>query len=150
MTDFQQGPQFLVLATLLLCLLIWRLWSRRYILSSRDFDVESEERANALLREMLSEPEQQQLAQSGFITVPSCSVEGRYYRVPARPGWVDVYEADRLAMRVCVEPLEHLPTPDIVLMHKLMIEGNERDYLRQANIVYVRPPTGLKRRRYYL
>lgn len=150
MTDFQQGPQVLVLAILLLCVLVWRLWIGRYLVSARDSHAESEERAGSLLREILSDRQEQQLEQSGYLTVPSGSVEGRYYRVPARPGWVDVYESDRLAMRVCVEPLEQLPVADVVLMHKLMIEGNEKDYLRQANIVFVRPPAGQKRRNYNL
>lgn len=32
-----------------------------------------------------------------------------------------------------VEAVEPLPDGDVVVMHKLMIEGNEDDYLRTAN-----------------
>lgn len=147
MMEFQQAPQLLVLACILTFVLVWKLWCRYYLFPTQDLDPEAEGRASALLREMLSDGEHQQLMQSGYLSVPSNRVQGRIYRVPARPGWVDVYEADRLAMRVCVEPVDHLPQADVVLMHKLMIEGNEQDYLRTANIVYVRPPAGQRWRR---
>ncbi|MGE5620648.1 MAG: hypothetical protein ACM3US_15480 [Sphingomonadaceae bacterium] len=148
MTDFLQGPQILVLASILLLVLLWKLWCRYYLSPPRELDPESENRAAALLRELLSEGEHQQLVQTGYLSVPSRHVVGRVYRVPVRPGWVDVYEADRLAMRICVEPVEQLPQGDVVLMHKLMIEGAEQEYLRIANIVYVRPPVGVRWRRY--
>jgi len=147
MTELQQGPQLLVLACVLTFVVVWKLWCRYYLFPSRELDPEAERRAAALLRELLSDSEQRQLLQAGFLEVPSSRIPGRVYRVPSRPGWVDVFEADRLAMRVCVEPVEQLPQADVVLMHKLMIEGNEQDYLRTANIVYVRPPGGPKWRR---
>lgn len=147
MTEFQQGPQLLVLASILMFVVVWKLWCRYYLLPAHEFDQEAEDRAAALLHELLSEAEHRQLLQAGYLAVPSPNVADRIYRVPARPGWVDVFEADRLAMRVCVEPVEPLPQADVVLMHKLMIEGNEREYLRQANIVYVRQPAGPKWRR---
>ncbi len=147
MTDFQQGPQFLVLACILMFVVVWKLWCRYYLFPYQETDPEAESRSTALLRELLSGSEQQQLQQAGYLMVPSRKVAGRLYRVPMRPGWVDVYESDRLAMRVCVEPVEHLPQADVVLMHKLMIEANEQDYLRTANIVYVRPPDGQRWRR---
>ncbi len=150
MIGFLAEPQLLVLATVLTLVVFWKLWCRYYLFPTSELDPESEDRAAALLCELLSGPEQQQMQQVGYLTVPSPGVVGRVYRVPLRPGWVDVYEADRLAMRICVEPVERLPTADVVLMHKLMIEGNEREYLRQANIVHVRPPAGEKVRRYSL
>jgi len=51
---------------------------------------------------------------------------------------VEVYDEGKLTMRLCVEPLERLPAADVVLMHKLMIEGNEERYLHEANIVHLR------------
>ncbi len=147
MMDPQQGPQLLVLACILMFVVVWKLWCRYYLFPPQELDPEAEGRAAVLLRELLSDHEHQQLLQTGYLMVPSRRVQGRVYRVPARPGWVDVYEADRLAMRVCVEPVEHLPQGDVVLMHKLMIEANEQDYLRTANIVYVRPPSGQRWRR---
>ncbi|MHB0870711.1 MAG: hypothetical protein ACYC5J_14860 [Chloroflexota bacterium] len=147
MIDIQQGPQLLVLACILMFVVVWKLWCRYYLFPPQELDPESENRAAALLRELLSEGEHQQLLQTGYLSVPSRCVVGRVYRVPARPGWVDVYEADRLAMRVCVEPVDHLPQGDVVLMHKLMIEGAEQDYLRTANVVYVRPPAAQRWRR---
>ncbi len=64
---------------------------------------------------------------------------GRIYHVPAGPGWVDVYESGELCLRVCVEPVERLPQADVVLAHKLMIEGDEQRYMWAANILYVSP-----------
>ena len=139
MTDLQEGPQLLVVGVLLVVLLGWLPWRRSQLWSVLEHDEEAELRAAALLRELLSETEREQLARNGYVVVPSCRVEGRVYRVPARPGWVDVYESGKLAMRICVEPVERLPAADVVLMHKLMIEGNEEEYLREANIVCMRP-----------
>jgi hypothetical protein len=36
-------------------------------------------------------------------------------------------------MELCLQPVEPLPEGDVVLMHKLMIEANEQEYLRTAN-----------------
>ena len=144
------GPQLLALASVLMFVLVWTLWRRYYLLPVLECDAEAEKRAAALMREVLSDGESRELDQSGYLTVPSPSVPGRMYRIPAKPGWVDVYESGQLAMRMCVEPVERLPAADVVLMHKLMIEGNEPEYLRQANVVFVRPPAGRRYRRHHL
>jgi hypothetical protein len=36
-------------------------------------------------------------------------------------------------MRLCVQSVEPIPDGDAILMHKLMIEGDEAAYLRIAN-----------------
>jgi hypothetical protein len=36
-------------------------------------------------------------------------------------------------MALCVQPIDPVPDGDVVMMHKLMIEGNEEEYLRIAN-----------------
>ncbi|MDP9382063.1 MAG: hypothetical protein M3Q29_18355 [Chloroflexota bacterium] len=43
---------------------------------------------------------------------------------------------DRLLMPLCVQPVERMPHADVVLTHKLMIEGNEQEYLRGADPSY--------------
>ncbi len=94
---------------------------------------EAQERAEALLREVLGEHAYQQLGRQGFLEVPSSTFPGRVYRVPRSQGVVQVYEGGRLLMSLCVQPRVPLPDADVILMHKLMIEGNEEEYLRTAN-----------------
>ncbi|HZK66175.1 MAG TPA: hypothetical protein VFD42_01345 [Chloroflexota bacterium] len=135
--DLQQGPQVLILAGFLCFAMVWALANRRYLAPVPDIAPEADLRARRLLHSLLSEVEQAQLAVAGYLAVPGLSVEGREYRVPHGPGWVEVYETGKLCMRLCVEPLDRLPAGDVMVMHKLMIEGNEREYLREANVIFI-------------
>ena len=92
----------------------------------------AEARAAALLEDLLTEDEYHQLQRCGYLGVPSPSRPGRTYRVPRR-GQVRVYEGGALVMTLCVGPVGWLPDGDLVLLHKLMIEGDEAEYLRVAN-----------------
>ncbi len=47
-----------------------------------------------------------------------------------------MYVKDRQIMPLCVQPVEGIPRADVVLTHKLMIEGNEQEYLRGADPSY--------------
>jgi hypothetical protein len=94
---------------------------------------EAQERAEALLRELLTEDEYRQLNRRGYLEVPSPSRSRRTYRVPRHQGQVKVYEGGVPIMALCVQSVEPIPDGDAVLMHKLMIEGNEDEYLRIAN-----------------
>jgi hypothetical protein len=96
-------------------------------------------RAEQLLAEMLTEEEYQQLGRRGYVEVKSPSVEGRVYRIPKYRGRIHVYEHDRAVMSLCVQPVQLVPDADVVLIHKLMIEGNEEEYLRIANRFEVTP-----------
>jgi hypothetical protein len=91
------------------------------------------ERAEALLRELLTEGEYAQLERRGYLEVRSPSQPERTYRVPRRRGQVVVCERGVPIMRLCVQSVEPIPDGDAVLLHKLMIEGNEAEYLRIAN-----------------
>lgn len=95
--------------------------------------LESERRAETLLRQLLTEEEYRQLNQQGFLTVPSPTHFDRVYRIPRRPGQVSVFECGRLVMNLCIQPTKVLPAADVVGMHKLMIQGNESEYLQVAN-----------------
>ena len=99
-----------------------------------DEDPEAERAAWALLDELLPEGEKRQLRRQGYLKVTSPTIEGREYRIPRRPGKVDVFESGKLVMRLCVEPAGRLPSADIVLMHKILIEADERGYLETANV----------------
>jgi hypothetical protein len=96
---------------------------------------EARGRAEALLKELLTEGEFRQLDRSGYLAVPSRSRPGRIYRVPLHPGrmLVEVYQDGIPLMALCIQSVEPVPDGDAVLMHKLMIEGDEEAYLRIAN-----------------
>lgn len=93
----------------------------------------AEGRARAMLREVLSEGEYQQLLKYGYLEVGSPSIEQRVYRIPGAGGLVRVYDRGTAVMELCLQPAEPLPDGDVVVLHKLMIEGNEQEYLAKAN-----------------
>jgi len=94
----------------------------------------AERRAANLLHDMLTPEQCHQLLWYGYLEVPSPSAAGRVYRVPrARGGFIQVIENGKAVMRLCVQPVEHLPDADVVVLHKLMIEANEEHYLQKAN-----------------
>ena len=96
-------------------------------------------RAEQLLVDMLSPEEYSQLSRRGYIEVASPHVPNRVYRVPKYRGRVHVYDGEKAVMSLCVQPVELIPDADVVLIHKLMIEGNEQEYLRIANRFEVTP-----------
>ncbi len=96
-------------------------------------------RAEKMLSEVLSEDEYAQLTRRGYLEIASPNVPERVYRVPKYRGRVHVYESGRAVMSLCVQPVELVPDADVVLIHKLMIEGNEAEYLRLANRFEVTP-----------
>ena len=93
----------------------------------------AESRAKALLREMLTENQYQQLIKFGYLEVLSPSIDYRVYRIPGSGGLVKVFERGSPVMELCLQPAEPLPDGDVVVMHKLMIEANEQEYLQKAN-----------------
>ena len=117
---------------LILCgALAWWLYHRESTLSNER--CEAERRAQQLINAMLNREQQEQLAVLGFLELRSRLIPGRSYRVPRRRGQVQVYEQGRHAGSLCIQPTRWVPDGDLVLMHKLMIEGNEAEYLRTAN-----------------
>ncbi|MCC7104000.1 MAG: hypothetical protein IT307_02555 [Chloroflexi bacterium] len=94
---------------------------------------DAQELANKLLTDLLTEEQSVHLSRWGFLDVPSPSNPSRTYRVPRHQGQVKVYEAGIPIMALCVQTVEPVPDGDTVIMHKLMIEGNEEEYLRIAN-----------------
>jgi hypothetical protein len=96
---------------------------------------EAERRAERMLQEILGETEFQQFIRRGYLEVRSPTFPARVYLVPERPGPVTVCEYGKPVMRLCVQCVERVPDYDTVAMHKLMIEGNEQEYLRIANRV---------------
>lgn len=131
-----------ILAAQFVAILLWVLFgSHPRGMTSRGYSaqLEAERRAENLLQQVLSLDENHELEQRGYLEVPSPSREGRVYRVPRGRGMVSVYEGGRAVMSLCVQPVEWIPGADVVLMHKLMIEANEDEYLRVANHFPPRP-----------
>lgn len=94
---------------------------------------EAEQRAEQLLKSLLDTDQYGELVRKGYLEVQSGMYPYRNYRIPRHRGSVEVYEMGKLVMSLCVQPTEVVPDADVVVMHKLMIEGNEREYLRRAN-----------------
>lgn len=90
------------------------------------------DRAELLLRDVLEESEYQQLTKRGYFDLRSPSDPERIYRIPRYCGLVRMYEHGVVARELCVQPVEPLPTADTIAMHKMMIQGNEEEYLACA------------------
>jgi hypothetical protein len=116
-------------------------WSRTPSVTWR----EAQERAEALLREVLTVAEYDQLDERGYLDVPSPSDPTRSYRVPRRGGRVAIVEDGVEVESLCVAPVESVPPGDVILIHKLMIEGDEQEYLRRANRYRLRVPANFLR-----
>ena len=93
------------------------------------------QRAEALLRDHLSDVELAQLNSLGALHVASGMTAGRIYAIPPR-GAVTVLQDGRPTMRLCIRPVTLLPGREAVLAHKLHIEAAEEDYLRRGNVVW--------------
>ncbi len=94
---------------------------------------QAERRAIDLLRDILTPEQMHQLLWRGYLEIPSPTAPQRIYRVPRNRGYVQVLENGRATMRLCLQPVECLPDADVVVLHKLMIEANEENYLQKAN-----------------
>jgi hypothetical protein len=115
-------------------------WRERSRTSSVSWRL-AQARAEALLQEMLTATEYVQLGERGYLEVPSPSQPTRTYRVPQKGGRVAIIEGGVEVESLCVTPIESIPPGDVVLTHKLMIEGNEQEYLRRANHYRLTTPT---------
>jgi hypothetical protein len=128
-----------VLAYLLLMRILARLIDERFD-PTHDWR-EAERKAETMLGELLPPEQLQHLNQRGYIEVPSPKHAGRMYRIPRYQGPIAVYESGVLANLLCVRSVDPIPNGDAVLMHKLMIEGSEDEYLKIANPIRPRPYT---------
>jgi len=125
---------FVLLIVCLLCRAPYGVLAHQSLAVGRRSDWrEAQERAEHLLREILNDEEYRHLNRRGYLEVPSRTRPRRVYRVPRHQGQVKVYEGGVPIMALCVQSVDAIPDGDAVLMHKLMIEGNEEEYLRIAN-----------------
>lgn len=94
---------------------------------------EAEARAELLVRSVLTDDEYDNLRRDGYIDIPSPSNPLRIYRVPSGAGTISVIESGKCVGRLCVYSVAPIPEREAVVVHKLMIEGNEQSYLQSAN-----------------
>ena len=111
-----------------------RRWGRTYGDPEQN-DGDAEARAWALLYDLLDERERTQLTMHGYLQINSPTRPVRSYRIPADGSRVLLYERGRPVCELCVGPVEPLPAGDVILLHKLMIEADERTYLARANLL---------------
>ncbi|MFL5667373.1 MAG: hypothetical protein ACJ8BW_39405 [Ktedonobacteraceae bacterium] len=90
-------------------------------------------RADELLRVVLTCEQYRQWILQGCVDIPSPSDPQRTYRVQKYPHPTQVRERGRVQMWLCLLPLERVPDADLVVIHKLLIESDEQDYLQKAN-----------------
>jgi len=92
-------------------------------------------RAEQLLKEKLTPNEYHQLTTKSYLQVKSPHYPKRTYVIPRYKGLVRIFEDGEQIMRLCVglDERDNIPDADIVLMHKLMIERAEEEYLQIAN-----------------
>ena len=93
----------------------------------------ADQRADRLVRELLTPDELCQLQRDGYLAVRSRLTPGRIYRIPARPGLVTVIDADKPVETLCLQPARAVHDREHVLVHKLLLEGEELEYWQQAN-----------------
>jgi len=131
----------LVLSGAILVICVALSWRRRSTqgLARR----QAQDRAEELLRNVLTTEEYARLGEQGYLEVPSPSHPTRIYCVPRGPGRVAIQEGGLLVESLCIAPVEWLPASDVVITHKLMIEGDEQEYLRRANRYRLKVPTRL-------
>lgn len=99
----------------------------------RTLAADAEARAEALLKQNLSERQAAEYAKDQTFTVISKNGK-RTYRV--RKGWshnVEVIENDKKIATLCAHPVERVPEFDNMLTQKLMLEHAEEDFLKVAN-----------------
>lgn len=93
----------------------------------------AENRARRLLRTLLTSAEYPQLTATGYLEVASHSVPTRTYRIPRKGGRVQLFEQGQLVCELCLQPTRSLPLSDLLLVHKVLLEGDEEAYLSMAN-----------------
>jgi hypothetical protein len=130
------GPEWLLVALPLVWqgVVTWQQWRRWRAQRPPPDLAAAEARAELLLSEVLTPAEYTMLQTLGYLELPSRLYPGRYYRIYRRPRPVEVYQRGQAALALCVQPTTYLPSGDRVLMHKVLLEGDEARYLRTANV----------------
>jgi hypothetical protein len=94
------------------------------------------ERAAAVVRQFLTEPELAQLKRAGVLDIASRAQPGRVYQVRASGTRVTVFDDGKPIAELCIRPRTVLPGNEHVVAHKLMIQAAEDEYNRRANVMW--------------
>lgn len=121
-----------ICCAIMFCLVGWvrSLW--RSTIPWREH-VAAEKRAQLLLRDVLRPDQYAQVQRDRYLEIESGRYPQRTYRIPLTGGLVKVLDRGCEIKELCLQPIESLPHGDIVLIHKLLIETSEEEYLSQAN-----------------
>lgn len=90
-------------------------------------------RAEKLLRGMINTRQRKAWERWGFIDVPSPSQKHVAYRIP-KTGLVVMYEHGKAVKRLCIHNNEYLPEADKIVAMKMLIEAEEPELHRIANV----------------
>jgi hypothetical protein len=101
--------------------------------SSAPKRIGARQRSEALLRDLLGADEYERLTQRGYLEVQSRTRPERAYHIPRDGGFVTVFERGEPVDLLCIGPTARLPPADVVILHKLLIEADEENYLQTAN-----------------
>ena len=92
-------------------------------------------RAEDLVRHVLSDREYAQLRRESFLEVRSRRVPGRRYRIPAGGSPVAALEPDGRLLYLCLQPALPVPRQELLVIQKLLLEGDEDAFWQRANRV---------------
>lgn len=117
--------------------------SARYARYREDDEIRASElvkanaRADALLREVLSPRQNEQLALHGHFDVELLQADRsvRRYRIwrGRTRNVAQIDEGGRVLKRLCAHPIELVPDADTMIAQKLWLETAEAEFLRVAN-----------------
>jgi hypothetical protein len=90
-------------------------------------------RAKALLEENLSAAQRDELAKARYFTVHSHDAQREYRITHGRAGNVLLFKDGRAVKKFCIHPAIACPDEDTMLAQKLLLETDEKEFLRIAN-----------------
>ena len=95
---------------------------------------EANERAETLLLECLSVDQVAEYRRNKFFIVQG-GKSGKKYRIrQGRSNNIDLLDGERITHRLCCHPGAFLPAPDNMLAQKVLLELQEEEFVRTANI----------------
>ena len=96
-------------------------------------------KAERLLKEVLGEGRYKEFLQAHQLTIPSKLYKDRYYIV-REWGRIEVIQSGRILEELCIVPTTQIATQDVLALRKLMLEQNEKEFLKISNHFPRTPP----------
>jgi hypothetical protein len=93
----------------------------------------AERRADRFLRGLLTARQRRMWERFRYIIVPSPNRPGVVYRIPAH-GMIRQFERGRPVRDLCIHVNDDLPVGDRIVSFKLLIEAEEAELHRTANV----------------